>query len=114
MVHSIEATRVQEEMLLYTSTPDVVQFEYPDYINQDTNVCTIFDINNPRLKPPYTDDGVDANFYGGLTERSSVIGGYVSMSGTMVMGLIKKNLGMTHNSTDAEINAAFYMGKVIL
>lgn len=36
------------------------------------------------------------------------------MSCTMIMGISKKNLGMSHNSTDVEINAAFYVGKIVL
>ena len=59
MVHSIEATRVQEEMLLPTTSPYIIQLEYPEYCNADTNVFQIFDIINPRLKPPYTDGGVE-------------------------------------------------------
>lgn len=67
-----------------------------------------------RLVPPYTEGSVDANFYGGLTERASVMGGQLSMNGTCVLACSKKNTALSYNSTDAELNTAFYMGKVVM
>ena len=62
----------------------------------------------------YTEGGIGANFFGGLIEHDSIMGGWIGINGTTIMCFSRKNNVPACNTTDAEINAAFYIGKVVL
>ena len=114
--YGIEATRSLGDTLLYDEDSTHVRTEFSQDINNlDTNLEEVNDLDpKGRLQPPFTDEGVDANFCGGLTEYASVMGGFIALFGTVIFAFSKKNPTEAFNSTDAEINAAFYMGKVVL
>ena len=64
--------------------------------------------------PPYMEAGVDANFNGGLAERRSMMGGYITMNGTVIFAFCKKIIVFIGNATEGEIHGAYYMGKNIV
>lgn len=115
MGYAVEATRTTGDTLLYDEDSKHVRSEFSEDINAiDNNLEEVTSLNpNDRLQPPFTDGGVDANFYGGLTEYASVMGGFLAMFGTVIFAFSKKNPVEAYNSTDAEFNAAFYMAKLV-
>ena len=115
MGYTVEATRSMDDTLLYDEDSKHVRTEFSQDINSiDTNLEEVNNLDpNDRLKAPFTDGGVDANFYGGLAEYASVMGGFIAMFGTVIFAFSKKNPMEAFNSTDAEINAAFYMAKIV-
>jgi hypothetical protein len=66
-----------------------------------------------RLAPPVTECLVDANLPGGLYERMATTGGSVEMNGTTVIQVAAKQTMMAHNSTEAELDAASFLGKIL-
>ena len=63
-------------------------------------------IEGMELHPPYMEAGVDANFNGGIAERRSMMGGYVTMNGTVVFAFCKKIIVHISNATDGEVHGA--------
>ena len=114
--HAVEANRALRQCLLNDNGNDTIRSEYNQSL--EGGYTSLVEIGNSdpdgRLIPPYTEGSVDANFYGGLTERASVMGGQLSMNGTCVLACSKKNTAFSYNSNDAELNTAFYMGKVVM
>jgi hypothetical protein len=80
--------------------------------NDAINVASLLAEVN-RLAPPVTERLVDANLPGGLYERISTTGGSVEMGGTTVIQVALKQTTMAHNSTEAEIDAASFLGKIL-
>jgi hypothetical protein len=66
-----------------------------------------------RITPPITECLVNANLPGGLYERMATSGGSIKMSGTTTIYIACKQTCMSESTTEAEIAAAAYLGKVI-
>ena len=66
-----------------------------------------------RLGPPVTECLVDANLPGGLYERMATTGGSIEMGGTTVIQICQKQTTMAENSTEAELAAAAFLGKIL-
>jgi hypothetical protein len=66
-----------------------------------------------RLTPPVTECLVDANLPGGLYERMAMTGGSIEMGGTTVIQVASKQTTMADNSTEAKIDAASFLGKIL-
>jgi hypothetical protein len=66
-----------------------------------------------RISPPITECLVDANLQGGLYERMAASGGSIEMGGTTVILIAQKQTTMAESSTEAEIAAAAYLGKIL-
>jgi hypothetical protein len=66
-----------------------------------------------RIAPPVTECLVDANLPGGLHERMATTGGSIEMGGTTVVPIAQKQDVMAENSTEAEIDAAVYLVKIL-
>ena len=125
-VNSIEATRFNKECLLLQKDDgdDMITPHYSDiYTNEDLHVLdtteSAVEINAVGMEgldvhPPYMEAGVDANFNGGLAERRSMMGGYITMNGTVIFAFCKKILVFIGNATEGEIHGAYYMGKNIM
>ena len=47
-------------------------------------------------------------------EHASIMGGWIGINGTAIICISRKNNVPAYNATDAENNAAFYIGKVVL
>ena len=116
MPYSVEATRNTNECMIAGIYKDdmSVEFDVPlDKMDEE-----IGEINwiaaLEKLFGPYTEGGIDANFLGGLIEHASIMGGWIGINGTAILCFSRKNNVPAHNATDAEINAAFYIGKVVL
>jgi hypothetical protein len=62
-----------------------------------------------RLVPPVTECLVDANLPRGLYERMTTTGGSIEMGGTTVI----QAASMAHNSTEAKIDVASFLGKIL-
>ena len=125
-INSIEAMRQDKNCMLlnFDVDNDDVQPMYTDIytererkeINLDESEIEINSLGSDGLVPlpPYTEAGVDANFNGGLAERRSMMGGYITMNGTVVYAFCKKIVVKIDNATAGEIHGAFYMGKNIM
>jgi hypothetical protein len=72
---------------------------------------TIGEVN--QIAPPVTECLVDANLPGGLYERMATTGGSIEMGGTTVVPIAQKQDVMAENSTEAEIDAAAFLGKIL-
>jgi hypothetical protein len=66
-----------------------------------------------RISPPVTECLVDANLPGGLYERMATSGGSIEMGGTTVIHICQKQEAMAENSTEAELAAAAFLGKIL-
>jgi hypothetical protein len=66
-----------------------------------------------RISPPITECLIDANLPGGLYERMATSGGSIKMGGTTVISIAQKQTTMAENSTEAEIAAVAYLGKIL-
>jgi hypothetical protein len=65
------------------------------------------------LAAPVTECLVDANLPGGLYERMAMTGDSIEMGGTTVIQVTSKQSTMAHNSTEAELDAASFLGKIL-
>jgi hypothetical protein len=72
---------------------------------------TLGEVN--RIALPVTECLVNANLPGGLHERMATTGGSIEMGGTTVVPIAHKQDVMAENSTEAEIDAAVYLGKIL-
>jgi hypothetical protein len=66
-----------------------------------------------RISPPITECLVNANLPGGLYERMATSGGSIEMGGTTVISIAQKQTTMAESSTEAELAAAAYLGKIL-
>jgi hypothetical protein len=66
-----------------------------------------------RISPPIAECLVDADLSGGLYERMATSGGSIKMGGTTVILIAQKQTTMAESSTEAEIAAAAYLGKIL-
>jgi hypothetical protein len=66
-----------------------------------------------RISPPIAECLVGANLPGGLYERMATSGGSIEMGGTTVISIAQKQTTMAERSTEAEIAAAAYLGKIL-
>ena len=66
-----------------------------------------------RISPPITECLVDTNLPGGLYERMATTGGSIEMGGTTVIPIAQKQTTMAENSTEAELAAAAFIGKIL-
>jgi hypothetical protein len=66
-----------------------------------------------RISPPIAECLVNANLRGGLYERVATSGGSIKMGGATVISIAQKQTTMAESSTEAEIAAAAYLGKIL-
>jgi hypothetical protein len=78
---------------------------------QVNEVPTIGEVH--RIAPPVTEWLVDANLPGGLYERMATTGGSIEMGGTAKVPIAHKQDVMAENSTEAKIDAAAFLGKIL-
>jgi hypothetical protein len=96
----------------FTSCDNLFQSFEPYQSEANINVASLLAEVN-RLSPPVTECLVDANLPGGLYERMATTGGSVEMGGTTVIQVASKQTTMVYNSTEAELDAASFLGKII-
>jgi hypothetical protein len=80
------------------------------------NSQTKTDPDAPRKwdQPPPTEASVDANLGGSVYALSSFTGAAIMVCGTCVISVAKKQVTKMGNSTEAEIEAAYYITKLLL
>jgi hypothetical protein len=93
----------------FTSCDNLFQSLNP---TEKVNIAAIL-VEVNRLAPPVTECLVDANLPGGLYEKIATTGGSVEMGGTTVIQIASKQTTMAHNSTEAELDAASFLGKIL-
>jgi hypothetical protein len=93
----------------FTSCDNLFQSFDP---TEKVNIAAIL-VEVNRLAPPVTEWLVDANLPGGLYKRMATTGGSVEMGGTTVIQIASKQTTMAHNSTEAELDAASFLGKIL-
>jgi hypothetical protein len=91
---------------LYMSDDHISNKRSPMVDNETTKMVN-------RITPPITECLIDANLPGGLYERMATSGGSIEMGGTTTISIACKQTCMSESTTEAEIAAAAYLGKVI-
>jgi hypothetical protein len=82
-------------------------------MNRNNNRDNIIGEVNHLVAPPVTECLVDANIPGGLYEQMATTGGLIEKGGTTVVPIAHKQDFMAENSTEADIDAAAYLGKIL-
>jgi hypothetical protein len=84
----------------------------PSQQQKDVAVNTIKGEIN-RMSPPITECLVNANLPEGLYERMATSGGSIEMGETADISIAQKQTTMAESSTEAELAAAAYLGKIL-
>ena len=103
---------VNSDPTAFTSCDNLFQ-TFGDTLQDADRPSSFSPANVSRLAPPVTECLVDANLPGGLYERMATTGGSIEMGGTTVIHVCKKQDTMAENSTEAEIDAAAFLGKIL-